>query len=56
MELPGKFTEEMKELLGGEFSAWLKSFEREEGSSPSSGQAAASGSRESLRGLRVNTL
>lgn len=42
MRLPDAFTEEMKKLLGGEFSAWMDSFEQ--------------GAKGSFRGLRVNTL
>ena len=41
MGLPEEFTEEMRELLGEEFSAWMKSFEK--------------GETGSFRGLRVNT-
>ena len=29
MELPAEFTKEMRELLGGEYSAWMESMERE---------------------------
>ena len=44
MELPAEFTKEMRELLGGEYSAWMESMEKGE---------AETGS---FRGLRVNTL
>ena len=44
MQLPEAFLEEMKELLGGEFPAWLASMEEGENDGGS------------VRGLRVNTL
>ena len=39
LQLPESFLEEMRELLGGEYDAWEKSYEGNEG----------------FRGLRVNT-
>ena len=55
MNLPERFTEEMKRLLGGEYSAWLESFQTggqdEEGTS-GEGRPEAD---DAFRGLRVNT-
>ena len=55
MNLPERFTEEMKRLLGGEYSAWLESFQTD----GQDGEGASGEGRpeadDAFRGLRVNT-
>ena len=55
MNLPERFTEEMKRLLGGEYSAWLESFQTDGQDGEGDFRGRRPEADDAFRGLRVNT-
>ena len=55
MNLPERFTEEMKRLLGGEYSAWLESFQTDGQDGEGTSGEGRPEADDAFRGLRVNT-